>query len=383
MRSIVKKALRTRDLASADATRDLPRRRRADGGPGALRHHRREPADPRRLRDPRARRRHRRRTVLITGESGTGKELVARALHENSSRARQARSSRSTAPRSRRSLMESELFGYERGAFTGAVGTKPGRFELAVGRHAVPRRDRRDPQRDAGEAPARPPGERVRARRRHQDHPRRRAPGGGDEPRPQAGDRRRARSARTSTTASTWCRSRCRRCATRRTDIAAPASRTSSRSSTRGSRRASRASSRRRSSGCSAYAWPGNIRELENVIERAVLFADGARIRLEDLRGRAAAARRRSRRDARSPARRAVAGAPTRRRRRRRGRRATRRPQGAGEGRDEPARARPHPCARSSRRRTTSRTRRAFLKISRKGLQLKMKELNLRERDPE
>ena len=54
--------------------------------------------------------------------------------------------------------MESELFGYEKGAFTGAVGAKPGRFELAARRHAVPRRDRRDPGRDAGQAPARPAG---------------------------------------------------------------------------------------------------------------------------------------------------------------------------------------------------------------------------------
>jgi two-component system response regulator AtoC len=53
-------------------------------------------------------------TVLITGESGTGKELVARALHLGSPR-RAAPSSRSTAPRSRPGLVESELFGHERG----------------------------------------------------------------------------------------------------------------------------------------------------------------------------------------------------------------------------------------------------------------------------
>src|SRR5512147_2680266 len=71
-------------------------------------------------------------TVLITGETGTGKELVARALH-------------STGPRSARSLVtvncgaisaglvESELFGHEKGAFTGAIARKIGRFELADG----------------------------------------------------------------------------------------------------------------------------------------------------------------------------------------------------------------------------------------------------------
>jgi len=71
-------------------------------------------------------------TVLISGESGTGKELVARALHENSSRRDRAfiKVNCAAIPRE---LMESELFGYERGAFTGAVGSKPGRFELANG----------------------------------------------------------------------------------------------------------------------------------------------------------------------------------------------------------------------------------------------------------
>jgi two-component system response regulator AtoC len=69
-------------------------------------------------------------TVLITGESGTGKELVARALHEHSSRNGEAfiKINCAAIPKT---LMESELFGYEKGAFTGAVSSKPGRFELA------------------------------------------------------------------------------------------------------------------------------------------------------------------------------------------------------------------------------------------------------------
>src|SRR5215831_4395449 len=71
-------------------------------------------------------------TVLVTGESGTGKELVARAVHENSSR-RDKPFIKVNCAAIPRDLMESELFGYERGAFTGAVGSKPGRFELANG----------------------------------------------------------------------------------------------------------------------------------------------------------------------------------------------------------------------------------------------------------
>ncbi len=71
-------------------------------------------------------------TVLVTGESGTGKELVARALHQHSSRSARAfiKVNCAAIPQT---LIESELFGYEKGAFTGAVGSKPGRFELAHG----------------------------------------------------------------------------------------------------------------------------------------------------------------------------------------------------------------------------------------------------------
>jgi PAS domain S-box-containing protein len=70
--------------------------------------------------------------VLITGESGTGKELVARAIHENSPRQGRAliKVNCGAVPET---LFESEFFGHMRGAFTGAVRDKPGRFELADG----------------------------------------------------------------------------------------------------------------------------------------------------------------------------------------------------------------------------------------------------------
>ncbi len=71
-------------------------------------------------------------TVLVRGESGTGKELIAHAIHYNSPRAKKPfiKVSCAALPDS---LIESELFGYERGAFTGAQSRKKGRFELAQG----------------------------------------------------------------------------------------------------------------------------------------------------------------------------------------------------------------------------------------------------------
>lgn len=72
----------------------------------------------------------RKATILITGESGVGKELMARYIHEQSSRSEGpfVATNCAAVPEN---LLESELFGYEKGAFTGAQNAKPGKFELA------------------------------------------------------------------------------------------------------------------------------------------------------------------------------------------------------------------------------------------------------------
>src|SRR5215470_4931914 len=69
-------------------------------------------------------------TVLVLGETGTGKELIARALHNNSRRCERpfVKFNCSAIPSE---LLESELFGHEKGAFTGAIAQKVGRFEMA------------------------------------------------------------------------------------------------------------------------------------------------------------------------------------------------------------------------------------------------------------
>jgi two-component system, NtrC family, response regulator AtoC len=126
VRQIVAKALKTRELAGEEATAEIKEAEGARFGiigqsPGLTELY----AVLERVADSPT-------TVLITGESGTGKELVARALHDHSSR-RGKPFIKVNCAAIPKELIESELFGYERGAFTGAVASKPGRFELANG----------------------------------------------------------------------------------------------------------------------------------------------------------------------------------------------------------------------------------------------------------
>ena len=104
-------------------------------------------------------------TVLITGETGTGKELAAKAIHHNSAR-RAQRFLAINCSAIPETLLEAELFGHVRGAFTGAVANRQGRFEQAHKGHDLPRRGRDDEPGASGQAPARAPGTRSRTRRR-------------------------------------------------------------------------------------------------------------------------------------------------------------------------------------------------------------------------
>ena len=213
-------------------------------------------------------------TVLLLGESGTGKEVAAR----DDPRAARARATKpfiaiNCAALSEQ-LLESELFGHEKGAFTGATERKRGRLELADGgTFFLDEVGELKPELQAKLL-------RVLQERRFErvggtPHARGRRPlGRRDEPRSARDDRRRARSARTSTTGSRCSRSSCRRCAS------------AARTSFRSRRRCSAASPPTSSAACRrltpaaeqrllAAPWRGNVRELANALERAAILADG------------------------------------------------------------------------------------------------------------
>ena len=390
VRVIVKKALRTRDLASADATlysaaHVAGRATDAAAGgsvkEGAARFGIIGESPPiqeiyktlQRVADTPT-------TVLITGESGTGKELVARALHENSS-LKDKPFIKVNCAAIPKDLMESELFGYERGAFTGAVASKPGRFELASGGTLF--------LDEIGEIPNEMQVKLLRVLQESEFE--------------RVGGIKTIRVDVRLVAATNRDLKKEKDAGTFREDlfyrlnvvsIALPALR---------ERRGDiahlcryflakfNARLKKNVEGIEpdaferleAHAWPGNIRELENVIERAVLFADGSRIRLEDLaeelRERATDGSGRSSTpivvtSSSSPASPSGEEAPG---------------SADGDGLKEQVKAAMSRLERELIIRALQQTQNnvthaaRLLKISRKGLQLKMKELNLRERDPD
>src|SRR3954454_19036977 len=217
-------------------------------------------------------------TVLITGETGTGKELVARAIHRHSARAGRPFVSVNCAAIPP-SLIASELFGHEKGAFTGAVGRREGRFELAAGGTLF--------LDEVGELPAEPQVARLRVLQEREFE---RAGGN----RPIRADVRiiaaTNRDLHTAIAEKTFRDDLFYRLNVfplevpalkdRREDIPLLVEYFTHRF---GHRAGKRITSIPKASldALQAHDWPGNIRELQNVIERAVILSDGAELSVD------------------------------------------------------------------------------------------------------
>jgi two-component system response regulator AtoC len=303
-------------------------------------------------------------TVLITGESGTGKELVARALHENSNR-RDKPFIKVNCAAIPRDLMESELFGYERGAFTGAVTSKPGRFELASGGTLF-----------LDEIGSIPVEMQVKLLRALQESKFERVGG--------------VRTIRVDVRLVAATNSELKKeiaagsfredlyyrlnvvpirlapLRERREDIPLLVDHFVQKFNARLNKQVRGAEPETREL-LSQYPWPGNIRELENVIERAVLFCDGGALRVADLPEEV-----RELEPEKTPNSASQPPAPN---------------PPPSDGLKEQVKAAMSRLERELIVRALEQTRgnvthaARLLKISRKGLQLKMKELGLRERD--
>jgi two-component system, NtrC family, response regulator AtoC len=380
IRTVIRKALRTRDLSAKDASVEaLP------GVRSPIRFGIVGESDPilavyqalERVADSPT-------TVLVTGESGTGKELVARALHESSSR-RDKPFIKVNCAAIPKDLMESELFGYERGAFTGAVSSKPGRFELASGGTLF--------LDEVGEIPVEMQVKLLRVLQESEFE--------------RVGGIKTIRvDVRLVAATNRDLKKEIAQGAFREdlfyrlnvvpivlpalrervTDIPLLVEQFVEKFNQR-LRKQILGADEGALSRLSAYGWPGNIRELENVVERAMLFADGPRIRERDLppellsltpAGGQPSARPSAAPPADSsgttPIPGAVAGSPS---------------PSPDDGLKEVVRAATSRLEKELIQRALDQTAgnvthaARLLKISRKGLQLKMKELGLRERETE
>src|SRR3954463_3687993 len=217
-------------------------------------------------------------TVLITGETGTGKELVARAIHKHSARAGRPFVSVNCAAIPP-SLIASELFGHEKGAFTGAVSRREGRFELAAGGTLF--------LDEVGELPAET---QVALLRVLQEREFERVGGN----RPIRADVRiiaaTNRDLHTAIAEKTFRADLFYRLNVfpmevpalrdRREDIALLLEYFTHRFGNRAAKRITTIP-KATLDALQAYDWPGNIRELQNVIERAVILSDGAELSVD------------------------------------------------------------------------------------------------------
>ena len=210
--------------------------------------------------------------MLLTGESGTGKEVVARFIHRASARKSGPFVALNCAALPEQ-LLESELFGYERGAFTGAQQAKPGQIELAAGGVLF-----------LDEVSEMSPSAQAKFLRVLQEREFQRLGGTRlqkanvrSSPRPTATCGRRSSAAIFARTSSTGCRCSTfgwRRCASARTDIL-PLSDAFLQEIATSFGRPPAGLTRDAREALLQHDWPGNVRELRNALERAAILCEG------------------------------------------------------------------------------------------------------------